>query len=72
MKGVLLRAEASGIVLEMIYQNEKGEISQRRIMVLTVNEELFKAYCYTRRQQRTFKLSNVLSIGPVRKMKRGA
>lgn len=72
MKGLLLRAVASGAELEMIYQNEKGEISQRRIKVLAVNEEFFKAYCYTRRQQRTFKLSNVLSIGPVRKMKKGA
>ena len=72
MKGLLFRAAGSGEVLEMIYQDDKGNLSQRRIKVLTLNDESFKAFCYIRKQQRTFKLGNILSIGPVRKMQRGA
>ena len=72
MKGLLERAVESKEVLEMIYQNNKGEFSQRRIQIIKVNEESFRAYCFTRKQQRTFKISNVLSVGPVRKVRRGA
>lgn len=72
MKGLLKRATENKEVLEMIYQNNKGEFSQRRIQVIKMNEESFSAYCFTRKQQRTFKISNVLSVGPVRKVRRGA
>lgn len=72
MKGLLKRAVESKEVLEMIYQNNKGEFSQRRIQVIKMNEESFSAYCFTRKQQRTFKISNILSVGLVRKVRRGA
>ncbi|MDR4318376.1 Uncharacterised protein [Niallia circulans] len=72
MIGLLKRAAESKEVLEMIYQNNKGEFSQRRIQVIKMNEESFSAYCFTRKQQRTFKISNILSVGPVRKIRRGA
>jgi len=72
MNGLLKRAVESNEVLEMIYQNNKGEFSQRRIQVIKVNEESFSAYCFIRKQQCTFKLSNVLSMGPTRKVMRGA
>ncbi|AYV67070.1 hypothetical protein C2I06_09385 [Niallia circulans] len=72
MKGLLKRAVESKEVLEMIYQNNKGEFSQRRIQVIKMSEESFSAYCFTRKQQRTFKISNILSVGPVRKVRRGA
>jgi len=72
MNGLLKRAVESNEVLEMIYQNNKGEFSQRRIQVLKLNDESFSAYCFTRKQQRTFKITSVLSIGPARKVRRGA
>ncbi|KOP84133.1 hypothetical protein ACFFHH_20250 [Cytobacillus solani] len=72
MKSLLLKAAASGALLEMIYQDCKGNISQRRIKVLSVNEESLKAYCYIRKQQRTFKITNILSVGPVGNLRRGA
>lgn len=65
MKGLLLRAASNGEMLEMIYQDNKGNISQRKIKVLAVGEESFRTFCHTRKQQRTFKLENVLSIGSV-------
>ncbi len=72
MKSTLKRAVASGEVLEMIYLDDKGNLSQRRIKVLSLKEESFKAYCFSKRQQRTFKVSNVLSVGPVRTARKGA
>lgn len=72
MRGLLLRSVGKEVVLEMIYLDDKGNLSQRRIRVLSVGEETFKAYCYVRRQQRTFKSNNILSIIPAKTMKRGA
>ncbi|MBE6184882.1 hypothetical protein [Heyndrickxia ginsengihumi] len=72
MKGLLMNAVETGETLEMIYLSNKGEISQRRIKVLNINEGSIKAYCYTKRQFRTFKLDNILSIVPFRQHRRGA
>ncbi|MEH7342782.1 hypothetical protein V7122_02660 [Bacillus sp. JJ1532] len=72
MRSLLLKAAASGGILEMIYLDCKGNISQRKIKVLSVNKESLRTYCYVRKQQRTFKISNILSVGPVRSMRRGA
>lgn len=72
MKGLLKRAVSNGEDLEMIYLDNKGNISHRRINILYVYEESFRAYCCAKRQQRTFKFCNVLSIGPMRKVRRGA
>lgn len=71
MKGILNRASESHQKLEMIYISSDNQISQRIIKVLAVNELSVKAYCYNKKQFRTFKLSNILSVGPVRH-RRGA
>jgi predicted DNA-binding transcriptional regulator YafY len=72
MKGILTRAFESGELLEMIYQSDKGEISQRKIKVLKVSTKNIIAFCYLRHKPRLFKLDNILSIGPFRKNKKGA
>lgn len=58
----------------MIYLSAKGEISQRIIRVERIGMESFLAYCYTKKQIRTFKVNNILSISPLRKQqhRRGA
>ena len=72
MKGLLFRAVESHEKLEMIYLSNKGEITQRIIQVEKVGDQSFRAYCYTRKQVRTFKLSNILSIAPLKMHRRGA
>ncbi|MEB6549047.1 hypothetical protein MXL46_08055 [Heyndrickxia sporothermodurans] len=67
MKGLLLRTAITGERLEMIYLSAKGDITQRIIKVEKVGEESFRAYCYTRKQLRTFKINNILSIAPLKK-----
>lgn len=70
MKTLLLNAAKSGERLEMIYLSEKNIITHRIITVRRIGEEHFQAYCYTKRQIRTFKIKNVLSIVPLRSRKR--
>lgn len=59
-------------VMEMIYMSNKGELSKRRVKVLSLQEDAFRAFCFVRKQQRIFKIENVLSIRPVRSVRRGA
>ncbi|PKR82446.1 WYL domain-containing protein [Heyndrickxia camelliae] len=72
MKSLLMRAVEYDEKLEMIYQSNKGEITQRIVKVEKVGEDYLRAYCFTRNQVRTFNISNILSIGPLRKHRRGA
>lgn len=71
MKSLLKRAAGSRQKLEMIYLNNGGQLSQRIIKVIAVTESTIKAYCYSKRQFRTFNIANVLSIGPVRRGRKG-
>ncbi|MED1419004.1 hypothetical protein [Bacillus smithii] len=70
MKGMLLKAKENKIPLLMIYMNDQGVITERFITVKDFNDDYIKAYCYWRKQIRTFKRSNILSIGPVRQRQR--
>lgn len=47
--------------VEIVYQDEKGRITQRIIRIRNIVSGLVVAYCYHRRENRTFKLSNILS-----------
>jgi len=64
MKGILNRAAGTEQKLELIYITNENQLSQRVIKVLAVTDYAVKAYCYNKRQFRTFKLSNILSIAP--------
>lgn len=65
MRNDLMKALETHCEVDMIYLAKDGEVSQRRIKVLQINEELFRAYCYLRRSNRTFKIDNILALVPV-------
>jgi len=67
MGGLLQRSIESQERLEMIYLSAEGVITQRFIKVLKVSPDTIKAYCYTKRQFRTFKRANILSLAPIRR-----
>ncbi len=50
--------------LDMMYMAKNGQISKRRIRVLQVGEVSFRAYCFLRKSNRTFKIDNVLALVP--------
>ena len=70
MKTQILKAFKHQQVIEMMYMANDGGISQRRVKVLRVSGESFQAYCFLRREKRTFKMENVLSAYPVMKKER--
>ncbi|GIN21400.1 MAG TPA: hypothetical protein DEO65_11765 [Bacillus bacterium] len=71
MKSLLKRAARSKQRLEMIYMNKNAQLSQRTIKVIAVTDSAIKAYCYQKRQFRTFTLSNILSVAPIKQRRRG-
>jgi predicted DNA-binding transcriptional regulator YafY len=64
MDGLLLRSIEENIPLEMIYLSSDQQISQRKLLVKEVNDEYIRAYCMLRKQVRTFRLENILSLMP--------
>lgn len=70
MDGLFLRSIEENIPLEMIYLSEDQELSQRKLIVKEVNNEYIRAYCLLRKQMRTFRRENILSIMPETHSKR--
>ncbi|MEC1523963.1 hypothetical protein P9D43_18355 [Neobacillus niacini] len=64
MDGLLLRSIEDNIPLEMIYLSQDQKISQRRLLVKEVNDDYIRAYCLLRKQMRTFRRENILSLMP--------
>jgi predicted DNA-binding transcriptional regulator YafY len=62
--GLLMRSIEDNLPLEMIYLAENQELSQRKLIVKEVTDEYIRAYCLLRKQMRTFKRENILSIMP--------
>lgn len=65
MRCKLLRSIKYGEGVDMIYMDNSGAISKRRIQVLQVNGDLFRAYCHMRKAKRTFKVNGILALVPV-------
>jgi predicted DNA-binding transcriptional regulator YafY len=53
-------------VVELIYIDHLGELSQRHVKVIDHSKERLVAYCYTRRKVRSFKTENILGIRKVK------
>ncbi|MEH7336640.1 hypothetical protein V7161_28855, partial [Neobacillus drentensis] len=64
MDGLLIRSIEENIPLEMIYLAENQELSQRSLIVKEISDEYIRAYCLLRKQIRTFRRANILSIMP--------
>ncbi|MBM7693032.1 putative DNA-binding transcriptional regulator YafY [Peribacillus deserti] len=66
MNGILVRCLKENNPVEIIYMADDHCLSQRKIQVLAISRTHIKAFCFLRRQKRTFKMSNILSASPVR------
>jgi len=64
MDGLLIRSIEEHMPIEMIYLAENQELSQRKLIVKEINDNYIRAYCLLRKQMRTFKRENILSIMP--------
>ncbi|NMH67303.1 hypothetical protein HF072_00600 [Bacillus sp. RO3] len=72
MKGMLLNAAETKETLVMFYIDKKGNVTERFIKVLGIESGQIRAYCFFRKQKRTFSLENVLSLGRVQNRNQGA
>jgi predicted DNA-binding transcriptional regulator YafY len=52
--------------VEIIYLDRNGELSQRKIRLLSVKDGRIRAYCFKRRATRYFSVENVLAMRPVK------
>lgn len=52
--------------VEIIYVSDKQNITQRTILVHEMNPNYIRAYCFLRKQNRLFKLDNILSVFPIK------
>ncbi|WP_040985557.1 hypothetical protein [Oceanobacillus jeddahense] len=67
MIGFLTNAKVGKEKIMIYYIDSKGEVSQRIIRVVEMDEKRVLAYCYYRKQVRSFKLENILSCGQVKR-----
>lgn len=64
MLNTIKRSMQYNQILDMIYMDDSGQITKRRIKVFKITGESFQAYCYLRGSRRTFKIDNVLALVP--------
>jgi len=67
MKGLFLRSIENKEKIIIFYMDSNNNVTERYIRVLNIKENYILAYCYYRKQVRTFKLDNILSAGLDRK-----
>ncbi len=65
----LQRYLSSDQLVDIIYLDRSGQITQRRIKLHSVTEDQVKAYCFARRSIRSFSISNILAIAAAKLMK---
>ncbi|WP_082235229.1 WYL domain-containing protein [Halobacillus massiliensis] len=66
MEALLKRSADSKERLEMIYLSHDSTLSQRTVRVLNVYEARVVAYCFLRKEVRTFSKDRILSVFPTK------
>lgn len=54
-----------GEIIEIIYIDRYGELSQRWIRIISEENERLVAYCYAKRKVRSFLIKNILGMRKV-------
>ena len=65
MCNMLIKSMDRNAELDMMYMDKSGAVSKRRILVIQVGDNSFRAFCYLRKSKRTFTIDNVLALVPV-------
>lgn len=64
MNPLFLRSLKEHIPVEVIYLSQDQQFSQRKLLIIEVNDDYIRAYCLLRKEMRTFRIDNILSIMP--------
>lgn len=62
MKHLITTAVQAGALVRMIYCTDASVVSQRIIRIYAIKQDYMQAFCFTKKQHRTFKVSNVLAV----------
>ncbi len=63
-KELLFAAKRSGL-LEIIYVSNSGKTTKRNVKLIKINNSTFTAYCFMRKERRTFAINNLLAVVPL-------
>ncbi|WP_255247456.1 hypothetical protein [Paucisalibacillus globulus] len=67
IKGLFLRTIENKKKIVIFYIDNKNQVTQRYVRIISMDDSSIVAFCYWRKQIRTFMLENILSAGPIRK-----
>ncbi|MED3738694.1 hypothetical protein P4529_18160 [Virgibacillus pantothenticus] len=67
MLGLFKRSIESKQKIIIFYIDSDNKLTERYIRVIEIKENSILAYCFYRKQVRTFNMENILSAGKVRK-----
>lgn len=67
MVGLLNKSLYEKEKIMIYYMDSKGKVSQRIIRVVDIDDKRVLAYCYYRKEVRSFKLENILSCGQAKR-----
>ncbi|MFD2045414.1 hypothetical protein ACFSTA_17150 [Ornithinibacillus salinisoli] len=67
MNSWFLRSKDQKMKIMIFYMDRNNRVTQRIIRVVEIKEDSIVAFCFFRKKVRTFKLSNILSVGAIRR-----
>mgnify|MGYP001025034413 CR=1 FL=1 len=67
MLGLFKRSIESKQKIIIFYIDSENKVTERYIRVLRIDKDSILAYCFFRKQVRTFNMENILSAGYARK-----
>lgn len=67
MIGLLMRSLERKEKIMIYYMDNANKLTQRIVRVVEIDDTNVLAYCYYRRQVRSFKIDNILSCGQVKR-----
>ncbi|KAB7705022.1 hypothetical protein F9802_15800 [Bacillus aerolatus] len=72
MNALFLRSQREEMPLVIMYEAQDGTITQRNIVVKSLSPSAIYAYCFYRKQNRRFLLSNILAAYPAAALRRNS
>lgn len=64
MHSYFMKSLVHHIPLQIIYESKQGLFSKRIIQVIKVGEKDIVAYCFSKKQYRTFTIERILAVFP--------
>jgi predicted DNA-binding transcriptional regulator YafY len=65
MNKLLIRSLTEESPIEIIYMAQHNQSTKRKIIVKKINLDSIVAYCFLRKQLRTFRIEHILAVYPV-------